>query len=99
MVVNTLVAVLQGLFLFDNFDLSFWTFALKLGWTILSLIGRIGLSEFFLMKLINCLFAREFVLIRKETLVTVEQSSARLDHIVVESELLAIEHKGFFGLV
>lgn len=99
MVVNPLVAALQGLFLLDNFDLSFGTLALKLGWTILSLIGRIGLSKFFLMKLIDCLFAREFVLIRKETLVTVEQSFARFHHIVVERELLAVEHKGFFGLV
>ena len=57
MVVDPLVAALQGLFFFDNFDLSFGTLTLKLGWTIVILIGRIGLSKFFLMKLIDRLFA------------------------------------------
>ena len=74
----------------DHFNLSLRLFVR--GFALKSLVRRVGLAKFFLMQLIDCLLAREFIFVRQETLVAVEQSAAGLDHVVVEGELLAVEH-------
>jgi hypothetical protein len=66
---------------------------LDVNFRLLHSLHRIRLSEVLLMKLLGRRLALEAKLVSKESLATVEQGLARLDHGLVECELLAVQNK------